>query len=99
MARAVLGMINEAPGSVSLDTMLSEIDKLLAVRAIGAGGAVFAAPRVGEHRAAAAALAAGQTELGGLVNASGAARGRLTVRGRRVPAASWKAASRSSCSC
>jgi hypothetical protein len=46
--RAVLGMIKEAPGSVSLDTMLSEIDKLLAVRAIGVGGAVFAdiAPNV-----------------------------------------------------
>ena len=34
-ARVALGMIKEAPGSVSLDTMLTEIDKLLAVRAIG----------------------------------------------------------------
>lgn len=40
--RAVLGTIKEAPGSVSLDTMLTEIDKLLAVRAIGVGPEVFA---------------------------------------------------------
>ena len=40
--RAALGLIKEAPGSVSLDTMLSEIDKLLAVRVIGVGSGVFA---------------------------------------------------------
>ncbi|MEU1711126.1 DUF4158 domain-containing protein [Streptomyces sp. NPDC005706] len=31
----VLGKIKEAPGNVSLETMLTEIDKLLAVRALG----------------------------------------------------------------
>ncbi|GAQ50287.1 hypothetical protein a10_00064 [Streptomyces acidiscabies] len=31
----VLGKVKEAPGNVSLETMLTEIDKLLAVRAIG----------------------------------------------------------------
>lgn len=31
----MLGKIKEAPGNVSLETMLTEIDKLLAVRAIG----------------------------------------------------------------
>jgi hypothetical protein len=31
----VLGKIKEAPGNVSLETMLTEIDKLLAVRAVG----------------------------------------------------------------
>jgi len=46
--RAVLGRIKEAPGNVSLDTMLTEIDKLLAVRAIGVSAGVFAdvAPNV-----------------------------------------------------
>jgi hypothetical protein len=33
--RAVLGRIKGAPGNVSLDTMLTEIDTLLTVRAIG----------------------------------------------------------------
>ena len=40
--RAVLGRLKEAPGSVSLETMLTEIDKLLTVRAIGVGATVFA---------------------------------------------------------
>jgi hypothetical protein len=39
---AVLGRIKQAPGNVSLDTMLTEIDKLLAVRAIGVSAGVFA---------------------------------------------------------
>jgi hypothetical protein len=34
-ATPVLGKVKEAPGNVSLETMLTEIDKLLAVRAIG----------------------------------------------------------------
>lgn len=34
-APPVLGKIKEAPGNVSLETMLAEIDKLLAVRAVG----------------------------------------------------------------
>jgi hypothetical protein len=34
-APPVLGKVKEAPGNVSLETMLTEIDKLLAVRAIG----------------------------------------------------------------
>ena len=40
--------MKEAPGNVSLDTMLAEIDKLLAVRAIGVAAGVFAdvAPKV-----------------------------------------------------
>ena len=37
----VLGKLKEAAGSVSLDTMLTEIDKLLAVRAIGISPSVF----------------------------------------------------------
>ena len=46
--RPVLARVKEAPGKVSLETMLSEIDKLLAVRAIRVGGSVFAdvAPKV-----------------------------------------------------
>ena len=46
--RAALASIKEAPGSVSLDTMLTEIDKLLAVRAtgVGAGAFVDVAPNV-----------------------------------------------------
>jgi hypothetical protein len=40
--RAVLGTIKEAPGNVSLETMLTEIDKLLAVRTIGVAAGVFA---------------------------------------------------------
>jgi hypothetical protein len=39
--RAVLGRIKEAPGSVSL-TMLTEIDKLFGVRAVGVSAGVFA---------------------------------------------------------
>ncbi|MCA1678691.1 MAG: DUF4158 domain-containing protein, partial [Actinobacteria bacterium] len=46
--RAVLAQIKEAPGKVSLETMLTEIQKLLAVRAIAVGAVVFAdvAPQV-----------------------------------------------------
>ncbi|UKY47840.1 DUF4158 domain-containing protein [Streptomyces inhibens] len=45
---SVLGKIKEAPGNVSLETMLTEIDKLLAVRAIGLPPDLFAdvAPKV-----------------------------------------------------
>ena len=45
---AVLARVKEAPGKVSLETMLTEIHKLLAVRAIGVGAAVFGdvAPKV-----------------------------------------------------
>jgi hypothetical protein len=39
--RPVLPKLKEAAGSVSLETMLTEIDKLLAVRAIGIGPGVF----------------------------------------------------------
>ena len=39
--RSVLGTVKEAPGSVSLETMLTEIDKLRAVRAIGVSPSVF----------------------------------------------------------
>jgi len=39
--RVVLGKLKEAAGSVSLETMLTEIDKLLAVRAIGISLSVF----------------------------------------------------------
>ena len=39
---ALLATLKEAPGNVSLDTMLAEIDKLLAVRAVGVSAAVFA---------------------------------------------------------
>ncbi|WP_318212876.1 DUF4158 domain-containing protein [Streptomyces sp. SJL17-1] len=44
----VLGKIKEAPGNVSLETMLTEIDKLLAVRAVGVPPDLFAdvAPKV-----------------------------------------------------
>lgn len=44
----VLGKIKEAPGNVSLETMLTEIDKLLAVRAVGLPADLFAdiAPKV-----------------------------------------------------
>jgi hypothetical protein len=44
----VLGKIKEAPGNVSLETMLTEIDKLLAVRAVGLPPDLFAdvAPKV-----------------------------------------------------
>ncbi|MEU0373904.1 hypothetical protein ABZ070_27325 [Streptomyces sp. NPDC006283] len=44
----VLGKIKEAPGNVSLETMLTEIDKLLAVRAVGLQADLFAdvAPKV-----------------------------------------------------
>ncbi|GAA2815340.1 hypothetical protein GCM10010441_44950 [Kitasatospora paracochleata] len=44
----VLGKIKEAPGNLSLETMLTEIDKLLAVRAIGLPSDLFAdvAPKV-----------------------------------------------------
>lgn len=44
----VLGKIKEAPGNVSLETMLTEIDKLLAVRAIGLPPDLFidVAPKV-----------------------------------------------------
>ncbi|MFJ8095944.1 DUF4158 domain-containing protein [Streptomyces griseofuscus] len=44
----VLGKIKEAPGNVSLETMLTEIDKLLAVRAIGLPPGLFTdvAPKV-----------------------------------------------------
>jgi len=44
----VLGKIKEDPGNLSLETMLTEIDKLLAVRAIGLPSELFAgvAPRV-----------------------------------------------------
>ncbi|WP_341846352.1 DUF4158 domain-containing protein [Streptomyces regalis] len=43
-----LGKIKEAPGNVSLETMLTEIDKLLAVRAVGLPADLFAdvAPKV-----------------------------------------------------
>ncbi|MFF4763370.1 DUF4158 domain-containing protein [Streptomyces sp. NPDC001292] len=43
-----LGRIKEAPGNVSLETMLTEIDKLLAVRAVGLPPDLFAdvAPKV-----------------------------------------------------
>lgn len=40
--RELLATLAEAPGNVSLDTMLTEIDKLLAVRAIGVTAAVSA---------------------------------------------------------
>ncbi len=45
---SLLGTIKEAPGNVSLETMLSEIDKLVAVRAIGLPPGLFAdvAPKV-----------------------------------------------------
>ena len=39
--RPVLGKLKQAPGSVSLETMLTEIDKLRAVRAIGVSASVF----------------------------------------------------------
>src|SRR5205085_2195650 len=39
---SVLGKIKEAPGNVSLETMLTEIDKLLAVRAVGLPADLFA---------------------------------------------------------
>ncbi|MER6129584.1 DUF4158 domain-containing protein [Streptomyces sp. NPDC001795] len=44
----VLGKVKEAPGNVSLETMLTEIDKLLAVRAVGLPADLFAdvAPKV-----------------------------------------------------
>ncbi|MEU9298733.1 Tn3 family transposase [Streptomyces sp. NPDC048266] len=44
----VLGKVKEAPGNVSLETMLTEIDKLLAVRSIGLPADLFAdvAPKV-----------------------------------------------------
>ncbi|MFI5987745.1 DUF4158 domain-containing protein [Streptomyces sp. NPDC051555] len=44
----VLGKIKEAPGNVSLETMLTEIDKLLAVRAVGLPPDLFidVAPKV-----------------------------------------------------
>src|SRR5664279_5189962 len=44
----VLALIKTDPGNVSLESMLTEIDKLLAVRAVGVPAAVFAdvAPRV-----------------------------------------------------
>ena len=44
----VLARIKEAPGKVSLETMLTEIQKLVAVHAIGVGAAAFAdvAPQV-----------------------------------------------------
>ena len=46
--RAALAQIKEAPGKVSLETMLTEIQKVLAVRAIGVGSAALAdvAPQV-----------------------------------------------------
>jgi len=45
---SLLGTIKEAPGNVSLETMLSEIDKLTAVRAIGLSAGLFGevAPKV-----------------------------------------------------
>jgi hypothetical protein len=45
---SVLGLIKSAPGRVSLDSMLVEIEKLEAVRAIGLPRSLFAgvAPRV-----------------------------------------------------
>ncbi len=44
----LLGTVKEAPGNVSLETMLTEIDKLAAVRAIGVPAGLFAdvAPKV-----------------------------------------------------
>ena len=39
--RLVLDKLKETAGSVSLETMLTEIDKLLAVRAIGVSPGVF----------------------------------------------------------
>jgi hypothetical protein len=50
------GNLKEAAGSVSLETMLTEIDKLLAVRAIGIGPGVFGdiAPSIAGWRARAA---------------------------------------------
>ncbi|GGO99123.1 putative transposase [Wenjunlia tyrosinilytica] len=47
-ALPVLGKIKEAPGNVSLETMLTEIDKVLAVRAIGLPPDLFidVAPKV-----------------------------------------------------
>ncbi|MFH8469430.1 Tn3 family transposase [Streptomyces sp. NPDC017991] len=47
-APPVLGKVKEAPGNVSLETMLTEIDKLLAVRAIGLPRDLFidVAPKV-----------------------------------------------------
>jgi len=45
---SLLGTIKEAPGNVSLETMLTEIDKLVAVRAIGLPAGLFGdvAPKV-----------------------------------------------------
>ena len=45
---SLLGTIKEAPGSVSLETMLTEIDKLVAVRGIGLPAGLFGdvAPKV-----------------------------------------------------
>jgi len=45
---SLLGTIKEAPGNVSLETMLTEIDKLVAVRAIGLPADLFGdvAPKV-----------------------------------------------------
>ena len=42
MARNVLALIKAAPGNVSLDTMLVEIAKLEAIRAIGLPSDLFA---------------------------------------------------------
>jgi len=44
----LLGTVKEAPGNVSLETMLTEIDKLVAVRAVGLPAGLFAdvAPKV-----------------------------------------------------
>jgi hypothetical protein len=44
----LLGTVKEAPGNVSLETMLTEIDKLVAVRAIGLPAGLFGdvAPKV-----------------------------------------------------
>lgn len=56
----LLLMIKQAPGNVSLDTMLAEIDKLVAVRAVGLPSGLFddVAPKVVEGWRARAAIEA-----------------------------------------
>ena len=56
----LLSMIKQAPGNVSLDTMLAEIDKLVAVRAVGLPAGLFdnVAPKVVEGWRARAAIEA-----------------------------------------
>ncbi|MGC9379027.1 hypothetical protein [Streptomyces sp. MH13] len=81
----VLGKTKEAPGHVSLETMLTEIDRLLTVRAVGLPADLFAdiAPKVVAGWRARAAVESPLPSAHSPAAAAGDAAGRAAARAER----------------